>query len=77
VKPTAIADRADVGTYPVVFMCSELEVSRSGYYAWPLSGPSARARTEDMFTVMTKAAGPRQPRRAAGRLGRPGTPAVS
>jgi putative transposase len=36
-------------------MCSELEVSRSGYYAWPLSGPSAPARTEDMFTVMIKA----------------------
>jgi hypothetical protein len=28
-----------LGTYPVVFMCAELEVSRSGYYAWRVGGP--------------------------------------
>ena len=54
-KFAAIADWADLGTYPVVFMCAELEVSRSGYYAWRLAGPSARARTDETFTVMIKA----------------------
>jgi hypothetical protein len=33
-------------------MYAELEVSRSGCYAWRLSGPSARARPDDTFTVM-------------------------
>src|SRR5665811_344559 len=55
VKFAAIADWADMGTYPVVFMCAELEVSRSGYYAWRVAGPSARARTDETFTVMIKA----------------------
>src|SRR5665811_690790 len=55
VKFAAIADWADLGTYPVVFMCTELEVSRSGYYAWRAGGPSARARTDETFTVMIKA----------------------
>jgi putative transposase len=30
----AIADWADSKEYPVTFMCAELGVSRSGYYAW-------------------------------------------
>lgn len=30
----AIADRADADQYPVAFMCEQLGVSRSGYYAW-------------------------------------------
>jgi putative transposase len=55
VKFAAIADWADLGTYPVVFMCAELEVSRSGYYAWRLSGPSARAIADEGFTVMIRA----------------------
>jgi len=46
VKFAAIADWADLGTYPVVFMCAELEVSRSGYYAWRLVVPApVRSRT--------------------------------
>src|ERR1035437_10066760 len=44
VKFAAIADWADLGTYPVVFMCAELEVSRSGYYAWRLGGRRRRRR---------------------------------
>jgi putative transposase len=55
VKFAAIADWADLGTYPVVFMCAELEVSRSGYYAWRLGGPSARVVADQGFTVMIKA----------------------
>jgi len=55
VKFAAIADWADLGTYPVVFMYSELEVSRSGYYAWRGSGPSARASADDSFTAMIRA----------------------
>jgi transposase InsO family protein len=55
VKFAAIADWADLGTYPVVFMCAELEVSRSGYYAWRVSGPSARVVADQGFTVMIKA----------------------
>ena len=54
-KFAAIADWADLGTYPVVFMCAELEVSRSGYYAWRLNGPSARAIADEGFTVMIRA----------------------
>jgi putative transposase len=34
VKFAAIADWADTEEYPVDFMCRELGVSRSGYYAW-------------------------------------------
>jgi putative transposase len=55
VKFAAIADWADEGTYPVSLMCAELGVSRSGYYAWLRDGPSARARADEMFTVMIKA----------------------
>ncbi len=54
-KFAAIADWADLGTYPVVFMCVELGVSRSGYYAWRGSGPSARATADDGFTLMIRA----------------------
>ena len=54
-KFAAIAGWADLGTYPVMFMCAELEVSRSGYYAWRVGGPSARAVADQSFTVMIKA----------------------
>src|SRR5674476_920766 len=52
VKFAAIADWADLGTYPVVFMCAELEVSRSGYYAWRRGGASDGAGGDQGFTVM-------------------------
>lgn len=54
-KFAAIANWADLGTYPVVFMCTELGVSRSGYYAWRSSGPSARTTADDGFTLMIRA----------------------
>jgi len=55
VKFAAIADWADLGTYPVVFMCTELKVSRSGYYAWRAGGPSNHAIADQGFTVIIKA----------------------
>src|SRR5665647_2612718 len=36
-------------------MCTELKVSRSGYYAWRLGGPSDHAVADQGFTVMIKA----------------------
>lgn len=41
-KFAAIAGWADNGTYPVTFMCEQLDVSRSGYYAWRNATPSKR-----------------------------------
>ena len=38
--------RAEKGHYPVRLLCSTLDVSRSGYYAWRERGPSARARAD-------------------------------
>jgi putative transposase len=32
--------------FPINFMCRQLEVSRSGYYAWRGRGPSARAKQD-------------------------------
>ena len=42
----AIADWADSGDYPVTFMCDELGVSRSGYYAWRTAEPSQRSKDD-------------------------------
>lgn len=39
----AIADWASTDQYPVAFMCQELDVSKSGYYAWLKRAVSARA----------------------------------
>jgi putative transposase len=54
VKFAAIADWADSESYPVSFMCTELGVSRSGYYAWRGRGVSDRARTDAGLTALIK-----------------------
>lgn len=54
-KFAAIADWADSGCYSVSFMCAQLGVSRSGYYAWRSAAPSDRDRADDTLTsVMTE-----------------------
>jgi putative transposase len=55
VKFAAIAEWADDGTYPVTFMCEQLDVSRSGYYAWRNAAPSQRARDDATLTELIKA----------------------
>ncbi len=42
----AIADWADAGEFPVEFMCQQLGVSRSGYYAWRTRPVSHRKLTD-------------------------------
>jgi transposase InsO family protein len=55
VKFAAIADWAASGEYPVSFMCVQLGVSRSGYYAWRTAGPSQRSRDDTtLITIMRK-----------------------
>ncbi len=61
-KFAAIADWADQDDYPVAFMCEQLAVSRSGYYAWRGAKPSATADADAAFTaliitIFTKARG--------------------
>ncbi len=51
-KFAAIADWADQDDYPVAFMCEQLEVSRSGYYAWRGAKPSATADADAQFTAL-------------------------
>ena len=51
-KYAAIADWAASNSYPVTFMCHQLEVSRSGYYAWLVAPPSARSVTDAALTEL-------------------------
>src|SRR5882724_12470190 len=52
VKFAAIADWADSESFPVAFMCRQLGVSRSGYYAWRSAAPSTRATDDAMLIVV-------------------------
>src|SRR5262249_8670597 len=55
VKFAAIADWAASKEYPVDFMCRELGVSSSGYYAWLKATPSQRATDDaDLIAIMKK-----------------------
>jgi putative transposase len=55
VRFAAIAGWADQDAYPVSFMCTQLGVSRSGYYAWRAAEPSQRARDDTaLIAVMRK-----------------------
>jgi len=50
VKFAAIADWAASDAFPVAFMCRQLGVSRSGYYAWLAAEPCARAVDDATLT---------------------------
>lgn len=51
-KFAAIASWVDTSEFPVAFMCTELGVSRSGYYAWRSAEPSARAVSDARLTAL-------------------------
>lgn len=53
----AIADWDDSpeNDYTVTFMCTELGVSRSGYYAWRSRGPSNRAVADEALAALVVA----------------------
>ena len=51
-KFAAIANWADCDEYPVEFMCQELVVSRSGYYAWRGAPLSARDRVDEVLSAL-------------------------
>ena len=50
----AIADWADSGSYPVAFMCEQLGVSRSGYYAWRTASPSQHSRQDATLIALMR-----------------------
>ena len=54
VKYAAIA--AHVGQFPVAFMCRELEVAPSGYYAWGTRAPSKTSQRDAVLRVHIRAA---------------------
>lgn len=63
-KFAAIADWADQGVYPVVFMCRELQVSTSGYYKWRSHRVSVRHDQDDLLMGLIRhfhASSPGQP----------------
>lgn len=55
-KFAAIANWAATKTYDVTFMCAQLGVSRSGYYAWAKREASARSRQDATLSTLIVAA---------------------
>ena len=53
-KFAAIADWAASDSYPVSFMCAQLGVSRSGYYAWRKALPSARSKADITYIALLR-----------------------
>ncbi len=53
-KFAAIADWAETGEFPVVFMCEQLGVSRSSYYAWCTAGLSTRAVEDESLQTLIR-----------------------
>lgn len=53
-KFAAIADWADSDSYPVTFMCDQLDVSTSGYYKWRSRKPSVREREDGQLTTLIR-----------------------
>ena len=51
-KFAAIADWAASDAFPVAFMCRQLGVSRSGYYAWLRAVPSQRAADDAALATL-------------------------
>src|SRR5664280_494666 len=47
-------DWADSNSYPVAFMCFELGVSRSGYYARRTAAPSQRSKDDTTLSEIMK-----------------------
>jgi HTH-like domain len=54
VKFAAIADRTDSKEYTVTFMCQQLGVARSGYYAWRKAEPSRHTKDDTTPTAILK-----------------------
>lgn len=52
----AIADGADSEEFDVKFMCAELGVSTSGYYAWRGRAPSAREVADEALLAAIRTA---------------------
>ena len=42
-------------SFPIAFMCRQLQVSRSGYYAWKVRSPSQRAKTDAELMPLIRA----------------------
>jgi putative transposase len=51
----AIADWADSEQFPVEFMCRELGVSRSGFYAWRRRTPSDHDQADTTLLALIRA----------------------
>jgi putative transposase len=49
-------------SFPIAFMCRHLEVSRSGYYAWKVRSPSARAKSDAELVPLIRAEFDEHPR---------------